>query len=502
MNRAAFYACILLLATGCAPMLNKRDPAATINSDPPGAIVFVEGVERGTTPMTYTWEERDGLDVEMELRKAGYHTSTLRFRCDDHDGVLLADALLLHIPYLVDRKSPRMRKLGFQEVTVPLYLEPRQDQRTFLVPVAPMDVDLTDTDLGTADGKPLDDGRDGPFRDLGGESSSAGTIVGALKGTWIDARTYYKGSSKGAELLQQGKVLLRPVLRDLDATFTEKRGRYSGPLDASIDWVFLSGMRQDSVLHTVPMRTRLDLVTTHRTEVMTELLRHAARRLAEDPDLPAVLAGIHKEAVLAGRGEAISVKTPAPLAFEGRKDMLSTLVKAVTTIQTSDGHGSGFLITNDGYIITNEHVVEKDPVVKVRFEQGFTLDGRVVKVNRDLDLALVKVDATDLPALSIGDDTGLLLGEELFAIGTPLDVSLGQSVSRGILSGTREIEDRRLLQTDVSINPGNSGGPLVDENGKVVGVATLKLSGEGLEGLGFAVPISVALDMLNLQFAP
>ncbi|MCB1222265.1 trypsin-like peptidase domain-containing protein, partial [bacterium] len=153
-------------------------------------------------------------------------------------------------------------------------------------------------------------------------------------------------------------------------------------------------------------------------------------------------------------------------------------------------------------IITNEHVVEKDPVVKVRFEQGFTLDGRVVKVNRDLDLALVKVDATDLPALSIGDDTGLLLGEELFAIGTPLDVSLGQSVSRGILSGTREIEGRRLLQTDVSINPGNSGGPLVDENGKVVGVATLKLSGEGLEGLGFAVPISVALDMLNLQFAP
>ncbi|MCB0811069.1 MAG: trypsin-like peptidase domain-containing protein, partial [Flavobacteriales bacterium] len=325
---------------------------------------------------------------------------------------------------------------------------------------------------------------------------------GALKGTWIDARTYYKGSSKGAELLQQGKVLLRPVLRDLDATFTDKRGRYSGPLDASIDWVFLSGMRQDSVLHTVPMRTRLDLVTTHRTEVMTELLRHAARRLAEDPDLPAVLAGIHKEAVLAGRGEAIPVKTPTPLAFEGRKDMLSTLVKAVTTIQTSDGHGSGFLITNDGYIITNEHVVEKDPVVKVRFEQGFTLDGRVVKVNRDLDLALVKVDATDLPALSIGDDTGLLLGEELFAIGTPLDVSLGQSVSRGILSGTREIEDRRLLQTDVSINPGNSGGPLVDENGKVVGVATLKLSGEGLEGLGFAVPISVALDMLNLQFAP
>jgi S1-C subfamily serine protease len=124
----------------------------------------------------------------------------------------------------------------------------------------------------------------------------------------------------------------------------------------------------------------------------------------------------------------------------------------------------------------------------------------VVKVNRDFDLCLLKVQASDIAAMAIGDDKTLLLGEELYAIGTPLGLELGQSVSRGIMSGRREIEGRQYLQTDVSINPGNSGGPLIDENGQVVGVATLKISGKGLEGLGFGVPISVALEMLNVKF--
>ena len=95
-----------------------------------------------------------------------------------------------------------------------------------------------------------------------------------------------------------------------------------------------------------------------------------------------------------------------------------------------------------------------------------------------------------------------MLGEEIFAIGTPMEAALSQSVSRGILSGRRDIEGRSLLQTDVSINPGNSGGPLIDENGLVVGVATLKISGKGLEGLGFGVPMSQALEMLNISFLP
>jgi len=196
----------------------------------------------------------------------------------------------------------------------------------------------------------------------------------------------------------------------------------------------------------------------------------------------------------------VQLSKPKPIPFSSRKDMLAALVKAVVTVETKDGHGSGFLVTNDGYLLTNAHVVADQGTVKVKFEQGFTLDGTVVKVNRDFDIALIKTPGSDMAALTIGDDGALQLGEELFAIGTPLDEKLGQTVTRGIMSGKREFEGRSFLQTDVSINPGNSGGPLIDETGKVVGIATLKVQETGVQGIGFGVPMSKALEMLNIEF--
>jgi S1-C subfamily serine protease len=214
------------------------------------------------------------------------------------------------------------------------------------------------------------------------------------------------------------------------------------------------------------------------------------------------VAAVYGSALLLSKGAGVELTRPKPIPYNSRKEMLSSLVKAVVTVMDDMGHGSGFLVANDGYIITNEHVVGAAALVKVKFEQGFTLDAQVVKTNKDFDLALLKVQATDLPALTAGDDARLVVGEELFAIGTPLDTKLGQTVTRGILSGRRELDGRSYLQTDVPINPGNSGGPLLDEDGKVVGVATLKISGKGLEGLGFAVPISVAYEMLNITWKP
>nr|MBP7451116.1 trypsin-like peptidase domain-containing protein [Flavobacteriales bacterium] len=120
----------------------------------------------------------------------------------------------------------------------------------------------------------------------------------------------------------------------------------------------------------------------------------------------------------------------------------------------------------------------------------------------DFDLALIKVLGTDLPALTIGDDKVVQVGEEVYAIGTPLDEKLGQSVTRGIVSGKRDLEDRAYIQTDVSINHGNSGGPLIDMDGKVIGVTTLKLTGRDVSGIGFAVPITTVLEMLNITLKP
>jgi S1-C subfamily serine protease len=132
--------------------------------------------------------------------------------------------------------------------------------------------------------------------------------------------------------------------------------------------------------------------------------------------------------------------------------------------------------------------------------EGYKLNGTVVKSNIAFDLALLKVDASGVTCLSLGNSEELALGEEVFAIGTGASEKLNQSISKGIVSGFRTFDDMPYIQTDVAINPGNSGGPLVNELGKVMGIATMKLSGDNLEGIGFCIPISKAIEMLNITF--
>ncbi|MBL0045383.1 MAG: trypsin-like peptidase domain-containing protein [Flavobacteriales bacterium] len=235
------------------------------------------------------------------------------------------------------------------------------------------------------------------------------------------------------------------------------------------------------------------------SSVLNGAIRDAAHQMIDEEGLQARLSKVFNDGLVRSKGSVVEIVRPSPIVFSGRKDMLASLVKAVVTVKTKEGHGSGFLIASDGYIITNAHVVGDQSKVSIKFNQGFTLDGQVVKVNRDFDLALIKTPGSDLPALTLGDDAQLLIGEELFAIGTPLDEQLGQTVTRGIMSGKREFEGRTFLQTDVSINRGNSGGPLIDEEGKVVGVATLKVQETGVQGIGVAVPVGKMLEMLNIS---
>jgi len=384
-----------------------------------------------------------------------------------------------------------------------LYKEMDPDQQRFLVPVSSVALSLGDRpDLGTLKTAPIKTGKDGVFQDLNYTDGLSSAVLAGLKDSWMDARSVRSGTTKSEELVQRAKLVLVPEVEKLHATLTGERRKVYGPIELAVRWKFMSGFKGDSILFERRTTTIYDASGDHADQALSDAFRHAARRLVEDPDLPAAVSSAYGTGLALSKGSALDLQKPKPITFEGRKDMLSALVKAVVTIQTERGHGSGFLITNDGYLLTNQHVVEKESVVKVKFEQGFTLDAQVIKTNPDFDLALLKVQATDLPALTIGNDAGLMLGEEIFAIGTPMETSLGQSVARGILSGRRELEGRNYLQTDVSINPGNSGGPLIDETGQVIGVATMKISGKGLEGLGFGVPISVALEMLNIALAP
>ena len=209
----------------------------------------------------------------------------------------------------------------------------------------------------------------------------------------------------------------------------------------------------------------------------------------------------------AGAAAAAADDKPAPIsvhrATPGKtvsENGVSLAAKSVVIVETTDGHGSGCIISTDGFIITNAHVVGEEETVKVLLADGVSVKGRVVRVNPEMDLALIKIDSDGLTAFQLPTTSAAEIGADVFAIGTPADKELGQSITKGIISGRRKIDGHSLLQTDVSINGGNSGGALVSRAGQLLGIVNAKLVGRGIEGIGFAIPAEQVTDALQLKF--
>lgn len=172
------------------------------------------------------------------------------------------------------------------------------------------------------------------------------------------------------------------------------------------------------------------------------------------------------------------------------------------------GSGSGVIITADGYIVTNNHVISGAEIIKVYLQDGMEYEATLIGADSITDLAVIKIEAKNLPAATLGSSGDVTVGESVYAIGNPLGV-LATSVSQGIISGLdREItvEDQQmtLMQTDAAVNPGNSGGGLFNSNGELIGIVNSKASGNDVEGLGFAIPIDTAkpilVDLMDLGF--
>ncbi|MFH2129020.1 MAG: DegQ family serine endoprotease [bacterium] len=163
--------------------------------------------------------------------------------------------------------------------------------------------------------------------------------------------------------------------------------------------------------------------------------------------------------------------------------------------QTVVGQGSGFIMSEDGYILTNNHVAGKADKISVKLEDGREFDAKLIGTDAHSDVAVIKIDAKNLPVLSMGNSDDLKVGEWVLAIGNPFGLS--HTVTAGIVSakgrssiGIADYED--FIQTDAAINPGNSGGPLINLDGKVVGINTAIFSKNGgYMGIGFTIPINM-----------
>ncbi|HXE58426.1 MAG TPA: trypsin-like peptidase domain-containing protein [Gemmatimonadales bacterium] len=206
------------------------------------------------------------------------------------------------------------------------------------------------------------------------------------------------------------------------------------------------------------------------------------------------------ETLGAGGAQALRVQD-GPTSFTDEEETVIRVARmaspAVVSVSTGASSGSGIIVRRDGVVLTNAHVVGNADVVEVGLADGRRLRGQVLGRDPSLDVAVVRIRADGLPVATLGDSDRLVVGQRAIAIGNPL--GLERTVTSGVVSAVnrspRGLGLDQLIQTDAAISPGNSGGPLLDSQGRVIGINTVVIRAPGAEGLNFAIPINLAYDV-------
>lgn len=379
-------------------------------------------------------------------------------------------------------------------------------------------------------------------QDIGGFMPGMTCIITSQRLTWTRGR--YAGSSEMHDrFFEELKELGYPVVGDparpfererelsravyvvsaqvngLEYSVCDEHKLFIGPVGirgkawTKIRWQILSNLTKQVVLDAETEGTGTLEEANHDGMNMLGLAAFAAatRNLAGLPEFHALASGEAdakaREATQERQASMSMIELPAQARFRGQiQSRIAAVRAAVPTIDMGSSHGSGFFITEDGYLITNDHVVRDRRTVTIRLAGGFEVAGEVVRTDPVRDIALVKAPVTRVAALPIRIEAASV-GEEVYAIGTPIDRSLAQTVTRGMVSASRmrpiaggEIS-LPIIQSDVVIQGGNSGGPLVDASGNVVAVSVSGV-GEYNSGTNFFIPIGDALERLGIRLGP
>jgi serine protease Do len=305
-------------------------------------------------------------------------------------------------------------------------------------------------------------------------------------------------------------ILVAAVIKDIHASFCDiwsmdaNLDNAKGKATMTVEWQVYSRTEQ-KVLAKIETEGGYEVKSAAATNTVETVLLGAftenVRRLAEGAQLRRVLTA---SAALAS-GEpprpdgfspiVLATPTPSPTRAPG------DAVGAVVLIQTADGHGSGVLVSSDGYVLTDQHVVGEAKTVRVRWSDGIETAGEVLRVSKPRDVALVRTDPRGRQPLGLRLDQPQP-GETVFAIGAPLETQFQGTLTRGIVSANRTINGLAYVQSDVTVNPGNSGGPLLDEKGRVLGLTDLARLQDGApvsSGINLFTPTRDALDFLGLK---
>jgi len=303
---------------------------------------------------------------------------------------------------------------------------------------------------------------------------------------------------------RQTRLRLGGVLRTLRLNrFDRSAYRIGGSMEAEVDVDFqLYDALEERILFS-RRYTGYAVDEGDRPNPMNGAMLDALRYLLSDRDFVGMVSAGAKGTATAETdpaSEITAARCRKPRASALPADM-SHALEAVIVIRVADGVGAGVILSPSGLVLTGAHLVSGHESVQAQLISGLKLEARVLRADAAQDVALVQLPGQGFACLDVASDPeSAHQGTDVFAVGSPLGSELSWSVARGIVSGKREFEGRRFIQTDVSVNPGNSGGPLLDRTARVIGIVSFKVFGTGIEGIGFGVPIGAATEALNIRW--
>ena len=279
-------------------------------------------------------------------------------------------------------------------------------------------------------------------------------------------------------------------------------GQVKGDSTMKIDWQIYSRIKKQVVAHVSTTGTAHldDRIPTGLQQLVMGSFASNTAALAMNADFRAAMAG--------PRGFAGGLQTPdqqSKIVLSGslragpRK--IADAVESVVTIMDDIGSGSGVLVSSDGYILTDAHVVGDGTQTRVRWSDGIETLGVVVRVSKRRDVAIIKTNPRDRTPLAIKHGP-VTPGQRVYAIGSPKSKDFQGTVSSGVVSADRVFNGLRYIQSDTVVSPGSSGGPLLDESGSIIGLTDLGFQNDGPAGLNLFTPIGDAMDFLSLEQQP
>ena len=496
---ASLFLVISVLLQSCvATIVSTPKQKVSIITNPSDATVYLNDKKQDNSPSKVRVKRKDGGEIKIE--KEGYKTHIEILYKDGYNPLSYISMLGLMFPFIVDYETGAAFRLNKKKLNVNLIKIPNKIENSQVVFCDEVNLKIKAGDkLGNliirerrdeilyfgesldVDAVNLKQNTNGILKDLG---FNVAETNGQLFSPTAQARYFFK-----AEILK--------TRYDVKASTAYKsNAKFQTECEMNVNWQLVD--RSDKVIFEATTTGLSIIYEKGGTAAFYDAFENSFYEFLYNEE---IYTTVEQAGNLIDVTENFSlIKIAKPKIKVESEKTINNATNSIVTVENNKSHGSGCIISEDGYIVTNYHVVAGSDKVGIKFKDGISLEGTVVRVNEEYDLALIKVAGSGYAPIPILEDKEINTGSDIYAIGTPADKTLGQTVTKGIISGTRKILDKEYIQTDVSINPGSSGGGLINKQGYLVGIVNAKLVGGSVEGIGFAIPSYILFDQLKIQY--